>query len=98
MDVLTIVRVVAVVCIGLLAGIFLGHRTGVLCPSEAQPIELRAVSAGCPCHSSIAISARYVHPSEDAVLEAMERLGGHNSGHSPKLVLVGKSGDPLLTE
>jgi len=28
MDVLTIVRVVAVVCIGLLAGIFLGHRTG----------------------------------------------------------------------
>ena len=33
-------------------------------------------------HSSIAISARYVHPSEDAVLEAMARLGGHNSGHS----------------
>jgi uncharacterized membrane protein len=28
MDVLTIVRVVAVVCIGLLAGIFLGHRAG----------------------------------------------------------------------
>ena len=35
-------------------------------------------------HSSIAISARYVHPSEDAVLEAMERLGGHNSGHSSR--------------
>ena len=33
-------------------------------------------------HSSIAISARYVHPSEDAVLDAMARLGGHNSGHS----------------
>jgi integrase len=48
-------------------------------------------------HSSIAISARYVHPSEDAVLEAMERLGGHNSGHSAKLAPLGKSGDPLLT-
>jgi integrase len=35
-------------------------------------------------HSSIAISARYVHPSEDAVLNAMSRLSGHNSGHSLK--------------
>ena len=33
-------------------------------------------------HSSIAISARYVHPSEDAVLSAVERLGGHKTGHS----------------
>jgi integrase len=33
-------------------------------------------------HSSIAISARYVHPSEDAVLDAMSRLGGHKIGHS----------------
>lgn len=33
-------------------------------------------------HSSIAISARYVHPSEDKVLEAITRLGGHNSGHT----------------
>jgi hypothetical protein len=33
-------------------------------------------------HSSIAMSARYVHPSEDAVLTAMSRLGGHKSGHS----------------
>ena len=33
-------------------------------------------------HSSIAMSGRYVHPSEDAVLNAMSRLGGHNSGHS----------------
>jgi hypothetical protein len=32
--------------------------------------------------SSIAISARYVHPSEDAVLNAMSRLSGHNSGQS----------------
>ncbi len=48
-------------------------------------------------HSSIAISARYVHPSEDAVLEAMERLGGHNSGHNAKLPPIGRSGSPLLT-
>jgi integrase len=32
-------------------------------------------------HSSIAISSRYVHPSEDAVLAAMSRLGGHKIGH-----------------
>jgi len=35
-------------------------------------------------HSSIAISARYVHPSEDAVLIAVDRLGGHRIGHSQK--------------
>jgi integrase len=35
-------------------------------------------------HSSIAISSRYVHPSEDAVLNAMSRLGGHNIGHTQK--------------
>jgi integrase len=35
-------------------------------------------------HSSITISARYVHPSENAVLSAVEKLGGHNSGHSRK--------------
>jgi integrase len=33
-------------------------------------------------HSSITISSRYVHPSEDAVLAAMSRLGGHKIGHS----------------
>jgi integrase len=33
-------------------------------------------------HSSITISARYVHPSEDAVLNAMSRLGGHKIGHT----------------
>ena len=33
-------------------------------------------------HSSITVSARYVHPSEDAVLNAMEKLGGHKIGHS----------------
>jgi integrase len=33
-------------------------------------------------HSSVAISSRYVHPSEDTVLAAFSRLGGHNSGHT----------------
>ena len=38
-------------------------------------------------HSSATISSRYVHPSEDAVLAAMSRLGGHNSGHSANRAL-----------
>jgi integrase len=33
-------------------------------------------------HSSVAMSARYVHPSEDAVLAALDRLSGHNFGHT----------------
>ena len=33
-------------------------------------------------HSSIGVSSRYVHPSEDAVLDATSRLGGHKIGHS----------------
>jgi integrase len=33
-------------------------------------------------HSGIAVSARYVHPSEDVVLAAMSRLGGHKIGHT----------------
>ena len=37
-------------------------------------------------HSSIGISARYVHPSEDAVLDAISRLGGHKIGHSANAV------------
>jgi integrase len=33
-------------------------------------------------HSSITISARYVHPSHDAVFAAVDRLGGHKIGHT----------------
>jgi integrase len=33
-------------------------------------------------HSSVAMSTRYVHPSEEAVFTAVERLGGHKIGHS----------------
>ena len=45
-------------------------------------------------HSSVAISARYVHPSEDAVLSAVERLAvGHKIGHTQEL-----SKTPLLSK
>ena len=46
-------------------------------------------------HSSITISKRYVHPSEDAVLAAMERLRltGCNSGSKPDLRCAGESGE-----
>ena len=47
-------------------------------------------------HSSVAISNRYVHPSEDRVMEAISRLGGHNSGHSELTVSSGTDGN-LLT-
>jgi integrase len=33
-------------------------------------------------HSSVAMSTRYVHPSEDAVFAALEKLGGHKIGHN----------------
>jgi hypothetical protein len=36
-------------------------------------------------HGSVAISSRYVHPSQDAVLSAMSRLGGHKTGHTADL-------------
>jgi CheY-like chemotaxis protein len=33
-------------------------------------------------HASITISSRYVHPSEDAALDAISRLSGHRIGHN----------------
>src|SRR5450631_612045 len=48
-------------------------------------------------HSSVAMSARYVHPSEDAVLAALDRLSGHNFGHNEILEPKKKSATPLLT-
>jgi len=36
-------------------------------------------------HSSVAMSTRYVHLLEDAVLNAVEKLGGHNIGHNREL-------------
>jgi integrase len=36
-------------------------------------------------HSSVTMSTRYVHPSQDAVLTAMDRLGGHKIRHKEEL-------------
>jgi integrase len=44
-------------------------------------------------HSNIGISQRYVHPSEDAVLNALSRLSGHNSGHSTENTILVGSGE-----
>jgi len=49
-------------------------------------------------HSSIGISSRYVHPSDDAVLAAMSRLGGHNSGHSEESRLPTEGAQKQLTQ
>jgi integrase len=47
-------------------------------------------------HSNISISQRYVHPSEDTVLNALSRLSGHNFGHSDKNTISERLGEPLL--
>lgn len=48
-------------------------------------------------HSSIGISARYVHPSEDAILDAFTRLAGHKIGHNENAPQE-SSGQRLLTQ
>lgn len=48
-------------------------------------------------HSNIGISQRYVHPSEDAVLNALSRLSGHNFGHSAENTNPGASAELLLS-
>jgi integrase len=48
-------------------------------------------------HSSVAMSARYVHPSEDAVLFALDRLSGHNFGHSVNTSEKTLAAPPLLS-
>jgi integrase len=54
-------------------------------PRVRAVLESRWSSAGTLAriagHNSIGISARYVHPSEDAVQDAISRLGGHKIGH-----------------
>jgi integrase len=49
-------------------------------------------------HSSIAISSRYVHPGEDAVLNAISRLGGHKIGHTDELAKTSEHPGRLLTQ
>ena len=48
-------------------------------------------------HSSVAMSARYVHPSGDAVLAALDRLSGHNFGHSGNSSETRFALEPLLS-
>jgi integrase len=48
-------------------------------------------------HSSVAISARYVHPSEDSVFAAVEKLSGHSSGHSEGKQQAEPTSEKLLT-
>lgn len=48
-------------------------------------------------HSSVAMSARYVHPSEDAVLAALDRLSGHNFGHTGSSSEKRLAVEPLLS-
>jgi integrase len=48
-------------------------------------------------HSSVGISSRYVHPSHDAVLAAMDALGGHNSGHTQEIDNDANIASKLLT-
>jgi site-specific recombinase XerD len=49
-------------------------------------------------HAALAVSLRYVHPSEQAVLAAMSRLGRHNSGHTAELTDSQKEETKLLTQ
>ena len=48
-------------------------------------------------HSNISISQRYVHPSEDSVLNALSRLSGHNSRHSAEKTIPAGGKELLLT-
>jgi integrase len=48
-------------------------------------------------HSNISITQRYVHPSESAVLNALSRLAGHNSGHSTENTIPAESAELSLS-
>ena len=72
--------------------------------ADGDPGDVRLGESGCDAwtlaridgHSNISISQRYVHPSEDAVLNALSRLGGHNSGHSTQSTLPEGAGELAL--
>ena len=50
-------------------------------------------------HSSIEVSMRYVHPSGNAVLNAMSCMGGHNFGHREKMKEIAEAAEqPETTE
>lgn len=49
-------------------------------------------------HSNVSMSSRYVHPSEDSVLNAMANLGRHNIGHSDNQVNLNTVAQRHLTQ
>jgi len=54
---------------------------------------------GIAGHSNASMSSRYyVHPSEDTVLNAMTRLGGHKIGHNENQADAGALAQPQLKE
>ena len=48
-------------------------------------------------HSSIGISSRYVHPSEEIVLAAFSRFGGHNFGHNELEATIDENAEKQLS-
>jgi hypothetical protein len=49
--------------------------------------------------SSLSVAMRYIHPSEERVLEAIARLGGHKNGHNESLgTTFASSGDSQVVE
>jgi integrase len=55
------------------------------------------VDAWTLCKIMGCVAMRYIHPSEDAVLQAMGRLGGHKTGHSAESPSLEKTSAALLT-
>jgi len=70
------------------AGVLLGSR-----PAELTKIRTAPALGKDHSHSIRGWSAH----QKDAVLRAMARLGGHNSGHSVELLSLEKSSAVLLT-
>ena len=64
---------------------------------RASRVALLWTRARIAGHSSITISARYVHPSEDAVLLAVEKLDRRKIGHSEKSASETASDETLLS-
>jgi hypothetical protein len=66
-------------------------------PRGSRPAVRPADPARIAGHSSMAMSARYVRPSEDADLDALDRLSAHNFGHNGNSRLESVADRPWLT-
>jgi len=49
-------------------------------------------------HSTVPMSSRFMHPSNEAVSQAMLRLGGHDSVHHDYQPQIGQHESKLLTD